>query len=113
MLNIQLINKKLTEESLRRPKFQVGDVIDLVYEDVLSRSRIRKFTGICLARTKAGFGFRYTLRNVFNNVAVEIAIDGNSTVVVSLTRSPLYKKVAKRKAKLFYLRKKRLVDSKV
>lgn len=109
------INQLLASQHSRKNlfKYQVGDVLDLVYEDVLSRSRIRKFTGICLSVRKAGFGFRYILRNVFNNVSIELSIDSNSTVVVSLTKAPLYKGASRKRAKLFYLRKKRLIDSKV
>ena len=111
---MESVNQRLSDRnSSALLKFKVGDVLDLVYEDVLSRSRIRKFTGICLSITKAGFGLRYVLRNVFNNVSVELSVDSNSTIVVSLTKAPLYKRVSKRKAKLFYLRKNRLVDSKV
>ena len=110
---LQTVNKKLADEAVNTKKFRSGDVLDLVYEDVLSRSRIRKFTGICVSVSNAGFGFRYVLRNVFNNVAVELSIDGCSTIIVSLTKAPLYKNVSMRKARLFYLRKNRLVDSKV
>ena len=110
---MDLVNKRLSEDFTCRDRFPAGHVLDLVYEDSNVKSRIRKFTGLCISTKSIGFGFRHILRNVVNNVCVEVAFDGSSTIVVSLSKASIYKEVSNRKAKLYYLRTKRSVDSKV
>jgi ribosomal protein L19 len=98
-----------------KPKFswQVGDVLELVYEDFSGRWKVRKFTGICISRVCRGGAARYTLRNVFNNIPVELSFDYDSPLVVSLSKAQVYKSTSRSRSKLFYLRRRRITDSKV
>jgi ribosomal protein L19 len=100
-------------KGIKLPRAKVGDVLDLTYEDNSSRWGIRKFTGICIAITSRKGLHRCTLRNVFNDVSVELSFDLVSPVVISLLRSPVFKLVNKKRAKLYYLRRSRISDSTV
>ena len=93
--------------------FDVGDVIEVVYEDSSGRWKVRKFTGICISLVKRSGFLRLTLRNVFNNIPVEMAFDLQSPLVISVTKTPLFKKTSRLRSKLFYLRRRRISDSRV
>lgn len=95
------------------PTCSVGDVLELVYEDSVGRWKVRKFTGICISRVCRNGVIRYTLRNVFNNIPVELSFDYNSPLVVSLNKTSVYKASSRSRSKLFYLRRRRMTDSKV
>ena len=89
----------------------VGDVVELVYEDHTGHWKIRRFTGICISLAKSQT--RYTLRNVFNGIPVEISFDASSSSIISFSKTGAYKPFSLKRGKLFYLRRSRLVDSKV
>ena len=93
-------------------EFSVGDVLDLVYEDRGGHWKIRKFTGICISFSRKNLP-RCTLRNVFNGISVELSFDFNSTNLISLTQASRYKSFNIRRSKLYYLRARRLMESKV
>lgn len=93
-------------------KFRTGDVLDLVYLDLGGR-KVRKFTGLCISVVNRGNNLRYSLRNVFNNIPVELAFDGYSPNVINLGKAQIYKPVSRSRAKLYYLRGRRITDSKV
>ena len=95
------------------PTWSIGDVLELVYEDSGGRWRVRKFTGICISRVSRAGVLRYTLRNVFNNIPVELAFDYNSPLIVYLGKTSVYKAASRSRSKLFYLRRRRITDSKV
>lgn len=99
--------------SERKPSWKVGDVLELVYEDFSGRWKVRKFTGICISCLQRGGSLRYTLRNVFNNIPVELSFDYMSPLVVLLSKTQIYKSTSKSRAKLYYLRRRRITDSRV
>lgn len=92
--------------------YPAGQVLDLIYEDLGGRSRVRKFSGICVSSSRKGVR-RCTLRNVFNGLAIELSFPTTSKLVLSLVRSVRYKSFNLNRSKLFYLREKRLADSRV
>jgi ribosomal protein L19 len=89
-----------------------GSVLDLTYEDQSGRWRVRKFSGVCISFSHK-VEYRSILRNVFNGLAVELSFPLSSPSVLSAQRSTQYKLFKLRRSKLFYLRKKRLSESKV
>lgn len=93
--------------------FSVGNVLELVYEDFSGHWKVRKFTGICISVVNRSGSPRITLRNVYNNIPVELSFDLHSPLIVSLSRTPLYKKSSRSRSKLFYLRRRRISDSRV
>lgn len=93
-------------------RFKTGDVLELTYLDLGGR-KIRKFTGLCIAVVNRGNNLRYSLRNVFSNIPVELSFDGFSPSIVSLGKAQIYKSVSKSRSKLYYLRGRRITDSKV
>lgn len=108
---MELIRKRL----VRSPSLwqvNVGDVVDLVYEEYSGQWKIRKFTGICISVARGGT-FRYILRNVFNGIPVELSFDGSCPSIISFTKTAIYKSTSTRRSRLYYLRRRRLLDSKV
>lgn len=93
-------------------KFRPGDVLDLTYLD-LGGKKVRKFTGLCTSIVYRGGAWRFSLRNVLNNVAVEVSFDFASPSVITLGRAQIYKPVSRLRSKLYYLRYKKITDSKV
>lgn len=88
-------------------------MLELVYEDFSGRWKVRKFTGICISCLRRGGSLRYTLRNVFNNIPVELSFDYTSPLIVLLSKAQVYKLTSKSRAKLYYLRRRRITDSRV
>lgn len=93
-------------------KFRSGDVLDLAYLD-LGGKKVRKFTGLCTSIVYRGGLYRFSLRNVLNNVAVELSFDLSSPSVISLGKAQIYKPVSRRRSKLYYLRFKKVTSSRV
>jgi len=98
--------------SSRLSLFRPGDVLNLVYEERGGHWKVRKFTGICISYCR-GVTPRCILRNVFNGIAIELSFDVCSKTVISLSSSSRYKKIKLSRAKLYYLRGKRLMESKI
>jgi ribosomal protein L19 len=110
---MEVINKSLKHSMLSVPLiFKSGDILNLVYEDRGAHWKVRKFTGVCISYSK-GVLPRCTLRNVFNGVAVELSFDIYSKNIISLKVSSKYKKISSSRAKLYYLRDKRLSESRI
>jgi ribosomal protein L19 len=105
-------NIKVKVDKGQVKKFRPGDVLDLAYLD-LGGKKIRKFTGLCIAIVCRGGAWRFSLRNVLNNVAVEVSFDLASPSVITLGRAQIYKPVSRLRSKLYYLRRKKITDSKV
>jgi ribosomal protein L19 len=93
-------------------KFKPGDVLDLAYLD-LGGKKVRKFTGLCTSIVHRGGVQRFSLRNVLNNVGVELSFDLVSPSVVSLGKAQVYKPVSRSRSKLYYLRHRKATDSRV
>jgi ribosomal protein L19 len=103
---------KLDSSVLHSRKFKTGDVLDLTYLDLGGR-KIRKFTGLCISIVNRGANLRYSLRNVFSNIPIELAFDGFSPSIISLGKAQIFKSVSNSRSKLYYLRVRRITDSKV
>jgi ribosomal protein L19 len=93
-------------------KYRPGDVLDLAYLD-LGGKKVRKFTGLCTSIVYRGGIKRFSLRNVLNNVAVELSFDYASPSVLTLGKAQVYKPVSRSRSKLYYLRHRKATDSRV
>lgn len=93
-------------------KYRPGDVLDLAYLD-LGGKKVRKFTGLCTSIVYRGGIKRFSLRNVLNNVAVELSFDYASPSVLTLGKAQVYKPVSRSRSKLYYLRYRKATDSRV
>lgn len=109
---MEVVKSELLSSTSHLSKVLPGMVLDLVYEDQAGRWRVRKFSGICISFSKK-VEKRSILRNVFNGLAVELSFPLTSNSVISLLRSTKYKSLKIRRSKLFYLRHRRLNESKV
>lgn len=109
---IRLITDSKVIDRAGRKKFYPGDVLDLAYLDLGGR-KIRKFTGLCTSIVYRGGAKRFSLRNIINNVAVELSFDFSSPSVITLGKAKVYKPVSRLRSKLYYLRYGRVTASRV
>lgn len=107
------INKIMRGNVDRSVKYKVGDVLALLYENKGGFWKVRKFSGLCIAKTGSGVNQRLTLRNILNGFPVEFSFYTHANSVIEIRKLPIMKNLKGRKSKLYYLRTKRTNLSKV
>jgi len=108
-MNKAALFDKIEGEQFRKdsPKFNVGDSVR-VHTKVIEgdKERQQKFRGLVTNVRGAGMRKTFTVRKISEGVGVERTFPLNSPTLASITVIPAEEKKVRR-AKLFYLRKKK------
>ncbi|MBL0319847.1 MAG: 50S ribosomal protein L19 [Alphaproteobacteria bacterium] len=97
--------EQLSANKAEIPDFAPGDTVEVAVVVVEGqKSRIQKFTGVCIARKNDGFNSNFTVRKISDGVGVERVFPLYSPSVESIK---LVRRGAVRRAKLYYLRELR------
>lgn len=83
------------------PSFYVGSIVSVTSSDKHDVSKKRKFLGLCIAKRYAGLRHEFVLRNVIDNLGVEITYDLYDPTILNITVIRLEKRIDD---DLFYLR---------
>ena len=92
------------------PAFRAGDVLDIQVAVPDNKDRVTTFRGLVIARYNKGISSSVTLRSVIHDHAVERSFPLYGPQLRSIT---LVERRHAARAKLFFLRKKPLRDSRV
>lgn len=111
MLDVTTIIGRMPAKSL--DKFRVGDILQIKYEVRVGYWAIKSFIGICIAKKNLRENTKIILRNVIDNVPVEMNFFLYGPDIVEVKKLPLIKKFKVFRGKLYFLRKKNLNSSKV
>ena len=85
------------------PYFTAGSYLSVTRADPYSPTGVTKFVGICIAKRNRGLGSTFILRNVINEIGVEMMFEQFSPAVKEIK---VLKLERRRRAKLYYLRDK-------
>jgi large subunit ribosomal protein L19 len=92
------------------PAFRAGDVLDIQFAVPDNKERLTTFRGLVIARYNRGISSSVTLRAVIHDNAVERTFPLYSPHIKSIT---LVERRHAARAKLFFLRRKPLRDSRI
>jgi ribosomal protein L19 len=92
---------------------KVGCAYIFEYEYGGAHWKVRKFIGLCISVRNKGLQSTVTLVNVINGVRVEFAFGLFSPNILRIVKLPIYKFKKLRRAKLFLLRNKRELFSRI
>lgn len=106
---IEKVCNKLVLNRLRKQETKIGMVYKVIYSSLETKNKRREFVGLCI---RVGKNNRYTLRNIVDNVGVEVSFDIDSANVIDVEDFKYYKGLYRR-SKLYYLRDKGLNNSRI
>lgn len=86
----EMINRR---KRISIPEFYVGSIMAVTVSDLYAPGKTNRFVGICIRRDGYGLRHSFTLRNVIENMGVEIVYDLYNPTIQSIEVLKLEKRL--------------------